>query len=178
MPLGPVRDLGPAIVEWGSDTIAEIFGDVRWTLVGERRKVFEALYGATPVDQVFLGYSECKIVVPATRMLLALLNTILPGGVINSTGDTVNVAAAGAGAKTGFSMYESGLPLFIKPIVDGVAADNGKWLRLERTYPIPNYDVVFNLEDQRVYGIEFDACPDATSKRLWECGRVNVGTSY
>lgn len=178
MPIGPVRDLGPAIVEWGSDALSEIFGDVRWTLVGERRQVFEALYGATPVDQVFLGYSECKIIVPATRMLLALLNTLLPGGTIDASSTVVSAVMAGTGAAVGRSMYENGLPLFVKPIVDGVAAANGKWLRLERTYPVPNYDVVFNLEDQRVYGIEFDACPDATSKKLWEAGDVNEATSY
>lgn len=176
---GPVYDLGPVIVEWGATNIAEIFDEVRWTLTGETADVFEMLYGATPVDGVFLGYSACEIVVPATRIALATLATLLPGGT-NSGGASgaVEVKVAGTGAVVGNSMYDDGLPLFVKPISSGVAVSNGNWLRLEHTYPIPNYDTVFNLRDQRVYGLLFKAYPDATSKQLWSIGIVATGTSY
>jgi hypothetical protein len=179
MGLGPARDIGPAIVVWGATTIAEIFDEVRWTLTGENAEVFEALYGATPVDTVFLGYSACEITVPATRIALATLATLLPGGT-NSGGATgaVQMKVAGTGAEVGRSMYDNGLPLFIKPIVDGVAAANGKWLRLEHTYPTPNFDVTFNLRDQRAYGLTFKAHPDATTKQLWSIGKVATGASY
>ena len=179
MGFGPTRDLGPAIAVWGSTEIQEIFDEIRWTLTGEDAKVMEMLYGATPVDDIFLGYSACEITIPATRITLATLATLLPGGT-NSGGSTgaVQVKAAGAGAEVGRSMYEEGLPLFIKPIVDGVAAANGKWLRLEHTYPVPNFDVVFNLRDQRVYGLTFKACPDATSKQLFSMGNVAETASY
>ena len=177
MGLGPLRDLGPAIVDWGDTTIQEIFDEVRWTLTGETAKVFEMLYGATAVDNIFLGYSECSVVIPATRSTLAVLATLLPGGT-NPNNEYVGVKAAGTGAPVGVSMYDNGLPLFVKPIVAGVAASNGKWLRLEHTYPVPNFDVVFNLRDQRVYGLVFESCPDATSKLLWSAGEVATGTSY
>ena len=179
MGLGPTHDLGPAIVDWGATNIEEMFDEVRWTLVGESADVFEMLYGATPVDGVFLGYSQCSIIIPATRIALATLATLLPGGT-NSGGATgfVGVKAAGAGAAVGVSMYDDGLPLFVKAISAGVAVSNGKWLRLEHTYPVPNFDVIFNLRDQRVYGLTFKACPDATSKYLWQMGTVATGTSY
>ncbi len=179
MGFGPLRDLGPAIVEWGVTSIDEIFDEIRWTLTGESAQVFEMLYGATPVDEIFLGYSACSITIPATRIALATLAVLLPGGT-NSGGATGNVGvkAAGTGAAVGLSMYENGLPLLVKPIVSGVAVANGKWLRLEHTYPVPNFDVVFNLRDQRVYGLTFKACPDATSKLLWSAGSVATGTTY
>ncbi len=179
MGLGPTRDLGPAIVVWGATSIDEIFDEIRWTLTGESAQVFEMLYGATPVDEIFLGYSACSITIPATRMTLATLATLLPGGTHSGapTG-RVGVAVAGSGAAVGISMYDNGLPLFIKPIVAGVASANGKWMRLEHTYPVPNFDVVFNLRDQRVYGLTFKACPDATSKLLWSVGNVPETASY
>lgn len=181
MGFGPTRDKGPAIAQWGSTVIEEIFDEIRWTLTGENGEVFEMKYGATPVDTVFFGYSACEVTIPATRTALSTLATLLPGGT-NSGGQyttgAVEVKVAGTGAEVGRSMYENGLPLFIKAIVDGVAVANGRWLRLERTYPTPNFDVVFNLPDQRVYGLTFKAHPDATSKQLFSLGFVATGTSY
>ena len=175
--MGPTRDLGPAVVVWGAATINEIFDEVRLTLTGaDPGEVFEALYGATPVDSIVLGYSACSVTVPATRIALATLAQILPGGT-NSGG-----ASGFVGIKplysVGLSMYDNGVPLLVKPVVAGVACANGHWMRLERTYPIPNFDVVFNLRDQRVYGITFKAHPTATSELLWSAGKVATGTSY
>ena len=173
MGMGPTKDLGPATATWGSHAIAEIWDEVRWTLTGENAEVFELVFGATPVDTVFLGYSACSVTVPATRITLALLQPLLPGGSISGSGLVVNADIA-----VGISMYDTGLPLIIKPIVAGVAAVNGTWLRLEHTYPTPNFDVVFNLRDQRVYGLTFKAHPDATNKQLWSAGKVNEAASY
>ena len=171
---GPTRDLGPAIVDWGSNNIAELFGDVRLTLTGaDPAQVFEALHGATPVDSIVMGYSACEITIPATRITQARLAEILPGGTVSTSGVCIDVTTI-----VGVSMYDNGLPLFVKPIVAGVAAPNGTWMRLERTYPVPNFDVVFNLTDQRVYGITFKAHPDASSEFLWSAGTVLATTSY
>jgi len=180
MALGPTRDLGPAIAEWGSTEIAEIFGDVQWVFTGVNAEVFEALYGATPVDTIVTGYSACEVTIPATRITLAALATILPGG-SNSGGayttGEVKFKVAGSGSVMGRSMYDNALPLFIKPIVDGIAVANGRWLRLEKTYPTPNFDVKFNLTDQRVYGLTFKAHPDASTHSLWSMGKVAAGTT-
>ncbi len=179
MGLGPVHDLGPAIVAWGGTVVSEIFEEVRWKLEGVSEDVFEAVYGATPVDGVFLGYSVCEVTVPQTRVLLATLATLLPGGT-NSGGASgaVETKVSGSGSEVGRSMYDNGRPLFVKPISDGVAIGNGKWLRLEHTYPVPNYDVVFDLKTQRVFGLTFKAYPDTTTKQLWSMGTVATGTSY
>ena len=175
--MGPTRDLGPAIVDWGGTTISEIFEEVRLTLTGaDPGEVKEALYGATPVDHIMLGYSACTITVPATRIALATLATLLPGG--TNSGGTTGFVGIKPLYSVGVSMYDNGLPLLVKPIVAGVAAANGKWMRLERTYPVPNFDVVFNLGDQRVYGLTFHAHPDATTNLLWSAGKVNAGTTY
>ena len=174
--LGPTRDLGPAMVVWGTHTIAEIFEEVRLTLTGaDPGVVNEALYGATPVDHVTLGYTECSVTVPATRTVLSLLATLLPGGSLSSPNSGVVLKP---GSEVGRSMYDNGLPLFIKPIVDGAAAANNHWMRLERTYPIANFDVIFDLRTQRVYGLTFYAHPDSAAKVLWSAGHVNEAVAY
>jgi len=168
---GPTKDLGPAIVVWGTNTIAEIFEEVRLTLTGaEPGEVFEALYGATPVDRITLGYSACNVTVPGTRHTLSLLATILPGGSLSTDNSGVVLKP---GSEVGRSMYDNGLPLFVKPIVDGAACANGHWMRLEKAYPVVNYDVVFDLKTQRVYGLTFHAHPLATTKLIWSAGHVN-----
>ena len=176
--MGPTRDLGPAIVDWGADTISEIFEEVRLTLTAaEDGEVFEAITGGTPIDTIISGFSECSVTVPATRLALALFSTLLGAGGTNSGGAT-GLVGLNPSLMTGISMYDSGLPLFVKPIVAGIAAVNGTWMRLEHTYPRPNFDTVFNLRDQRVYGLTFKSHPDATSKLMWSAGKVSTGTSY
>lgn len=182
--MGPARDLGPAIVAWGATTIEEIFDEVRLTLTGaDPGEVFEALYGATPVDSVMLGYSACSITIPATRIALATLATLMPGA--THSGAPTGWMGVKPKGVVGISMYDNGLPLFVKPIVAGAAAANGKWLRLERTYPNPNFDIAFNLRDQRVYGFTFKAHPSASvpgckggDGLLWSAGKVATATAY
>lgn len=175
--MGPTRDLGPAIVAWGSTVIQEIFDEVRLTLTGaDPGEVMEALFGSTPVDKIMTGYSACTVTIPATRIALATLATLLPGG--TNTGGTGGYVGIKPKNVVGVSMYDNGLPLFIKPIVAGVAAANGKWMRLEHTYPVPNFDVVFNTRDQRAYGLTFHALPDATTGLLWSAGTVLTADTY
>ncbi len=121
--MGPTRDIGPAIITWGATTISEIFEEVRLTLTGaDPAEVFEALHGATPVDSILTGYSACQITIPATRIALATLADLLPGGTCSgATGVVVKPLYS-----VGLSMYDNGLPLIIKPIIAGLAATNGK----------------------------------------------------
>ncbi|KKK92958.1 hypothetical protein LCGC14_2697650, partial [marine sediment metagenome] len=129
-------------------------------------------------DSIVSGYSECSVTVPATRTTFAVLATVLPGGSASGSGAGNTGVFISPGKIVGLSMYDNGLPLFVKPIIAGVAAVNGTWMRLERTYPRVNFDVVFNLRDQRVYGFTFKAHPDAASNKLWSAGKVAIATSY
>jgi len=179
--MGPTRDLGPAIVAWGATTVSEIFEEVRLTLnSAEAGKVYEAISGGTPVDTIISGISECSITVPATRITTATFATLLADAGTNPPTVDEDVAVAiNVAAMTGVSMYDNGLPLFVKPIVAGIAAVNGTWMRLERTYPQANFDVVFNLRDQRVYGLTFTAHPDKNKGNvLWSAGYVWGDTVY
>jgi len=167
---GPTLDLGSAKVSWIVTTAQEleVYDEVRWTLTGETADVFENIYGATPVDTILLGYSACEMTVPATRITLAKLQKLLPGGSISGSG----LVRVNADKAVGISMYDNGHPLIIQPIVNGVASTT-KALRLEKTYPVANFDVVFNLRDQRTYGLTFKAHPNS-DEVLWQVGAVST----
>ena len=175
--MGPTRDLGPAICTWGATNISEIFEEVRLTLnSAEAGKVYEAISGGTPVDTIISGYSECMVTIPATRIALATLDTLLPGG--TNSGGASGFVGINPSIVTGISAYDSGLPLLVKPIIAGIAGSNGTWMRLEHTYPQPNFEVIFDLKTQRVYGLSFSAHPDATNKLMWSAGMVQEDASY
>jgi len=164
---GPLEDLGPAKVTWGT-TVLDTYEEVKFTLTGESADVFENVYGATPVDSIFLGYSECTALVPATRLTLGNLQKLLPGGSISGSG----LVRTNSDIAVGISHYDKGHPLIIQPIIDGVASTT-KGLRLERVYPVPNFEISFNLTAQRVYAITFKAHPDSTGI-LWSAGAIST----
>lgn len=171
MPLGPARDLGPCIIEWGATDLGAYWEDVRFKFETGSADVFEAAMGNMPVDAVFTGASVVEVTVPFTRITLANLALIIPGGSVSGSSGVVVYDNVGT------SMYDLAKPLFIKPVVNGVAVVNGNWLKIEKTYPIPNYDLAYNLKDQRVYPTTFKCFPVATTRKIWSVGKVNTSTT-
>lgn len=171
MPLGPSRDLGPCIVEWGTTDLGAYWEELRVRFEVGAADVFEALFGTMPVDSVITGVSAMEVTAPFTRITLANLASIIPGG--SESGSSGVVVYDNVGA----SLYDLAKPLFIKPVVNGVAAANGNWLKIEKTYPIPNYDLAYNLKDQRVYPTTFKCFPHATTRKVWSIGKVNTTTT-
>jgi len=170
MGMGPARDLGPCILVWGATTLGSFWEEVRFKFDTQFAEVFESAFGTTPVDGVFTGMGPCELTAPFTRITLAQLTSLIAGG-SNSGGASGNVTVK-ANAM-GNNMYDSTLPLFVKPIVAGAVASNGSWLRIDHAYPVVSFDLVYNNKDQRVYNVTFKAFPDATTRKLWSVGKVN-----
>lgn len=171
--MGPIRDLGPCLVAWGATDLGAIFGDVKFAYSDQAVDIFEAAFGQTPVDSVFVGAGLVEVVVPFTRSTLANLLLLIPGSSSSGAGSGLKVNANSVGK----TMYDLSKPLFVKPVVNGVAVANGSWLRLEHAYPMPEFDITFNNADQRVYNVRFKGFPDATSRKSWSIGKVNAGTT-
>lgn len=175
MAIGPARDLGPCELAWGPDTLGPFWEEVKFKFEETFVEVFEAAFGVTAVDAVFTGSGPCELTVPFTRITLAQLIALTQGGsqsgVAPSGNMTVDARAVGT------AMYDGSKPLFVKPIVAGVAAANGAWLRLEHAYPVPTYEITYNNKDQRVYLVTFKCFPDATTRKQWSVGKVNGASS-
>lgn len=175
MALGPARDLGPCILAWGADTLGSFWEEVRFKFEEAFAEVFEAAFGTSAVDAVFVGSGPCELTVPFTRITLAQLLALTLGGSQSGTAPSGNITVYDK--NLGTAMYDLSKPLFVKPIVAGVAAANGSWLRLEHAYPVPLYDIVYNNKDQRVYNVLFKCFPDATTRKRWSVGKVNSAST-
>jgi hypothetical protein len=172
MSMGPARDLGPCILAWGADTLGPYWEEVRFKFDVRYAEVFESTFGAHAVDAVFTGVGECELTVPFTRVTLAQLTALIAGA---STSGSSGVVVKDN--MIGTTMYDLSKPLFVKPIVAGVAVANGSWLRIDHAYPIPSFDIAYNNKDQRVYNVMFKAFPDATTRKTWGVGKVPTGTT-
>jgi len=157
---GPVKDLGPCIIEFGSD-LGPTFGDVLFRYALESRPVHEDQEGVTEVDGVFVG-AVCEVEVPLTRTTLANLASVIPGASEGTSGITVENIV-------GESRLANAQELILKPIVDGVAGPETTWLTIFKASPSVDLEVTYNNEGQRVYKVIFKGYPDATGK-LWKIG--------
>jgi hypothetical protein len=181
--MGPARDLGPCILQWGEDTLGPFWEEVRFKFEETFAEVFESAFGTTPVDAVFTGSGACELTVPFTRITLAQLIALTQGASGSGGGSPQTSGNMTVDARAqGTAMYDSSKPLFVKPIVAGVAesfvaGSNGTWLRLEHAYPVPSYELVYNNKDQRVYNVVFKCFPDATTRKQWSIGKVNAATT-
>ena len=170
MAMGPLRDLGPCQV-WYGDTpanIGNVFGTVTMRFTQEDADVFEAAYGRTPVDSVCMGSGPTEVTVPFTRLGLADLAAILPGGSNTSASGNVNLTA---NAKVGTSQYDNAAELILKPIVDGSVSAELYWLHIPKAYPRADYEITYDTETgQRIFNTVFKGFPDASTGITWRIG--------
>ena len=168
MPLSPLGDLGPVIVSWGGTDLSTHFGTCNFRHSETNADVREALHGQASVDAIHTGNGPCEFDIPCTRMTYAQLAAVLPGG-SQSGGESGNVLDFNN--KIGRSMYENAAELIVKRIVDGIAdTDRSKWLHIPKSYPVPMFDVPFDLDTQRAFLVTFKGFPDATTKLSWHIG--------
>lgn len=162
---GPVKDLGPCIIEFNEVDLGPTFGDVLFRYAPESRPVVEDQKGVTEVDGVFVG-AVCEVEVPLTRSTLANLASVIPGASVSGSGMNVENIV-------GESRYANAQQLVLKPVVDGVAGPNTTWLTIFKASPSVDLEITYNNEGQRVYKVIFKAYPDDTSGnvgKIWKIG--------
>lgn len=167
--MGPFGDLGPCIISWGGTDITEADSAIfRCTFTSEF--VYDAAHGSMPVDGVFTGMEPVEVEVPFTRTSYANLTTVLPGSTFSGSGYSGAVEVRSN--RVGTTMYGDADELIVKRIVNGIAdTDETKWLHVFKTYPIPNFEVQYDLNNQRVFTVTFKAFPDQdTNDQVWRIG--------
>ncbi len=165
--LGPLRDIGPCQVWYGAAPakIGEYYDSVGIRVSQEDADVFESAFGTTPVDAVVVGCGPLEITVPFTRMDLADLAIVLPGGRYYGTYmDFI------ANEELGRSEYDNAAELILKPIVDGAVSATTYWYHVPKAYPKADYTIDYNARDQRVFNTVFKGFPDATSGLSFHIG--------
>ena len=160
---GPLKDLGPCAVIYNSQDLGPTFGGVVFKHSVESRMIKEDQQGTYEVDGIVVGGS-CEVTVPLTRTTLAKLGTVIPGADVS---DDELIARSASGQ----SMLDNAHELILKPIEDGVAtSDQTKWLTLPKAYPVPDLELPFDNEGQRVYRVVFKALLDTDNNVLFKMG--------
>ncbi len=171
MPLGPTRDLGHCEIWWNSSKVGEYHDSVGVRFSGTEAEVFEASFGSTPVDCVITGQMPMEVDVPFTRLTLAALASIIPGG-SNSGGESGNVAVYDNMVGSAVVADSLAKELIIKPIHANAVSSEDYWLTVPLSYPKPSFDFAYNNDGQRVYMTTFKSYPNSTSKLTWHIGAI------
>jgi hypothetical protein len=157
MPISPFGDLGPCEIEWGGTTITAIHEDgASFRLTMSSVDIKEGAYGTSPVDSVGTGYDQCEVEVPFTRVTYGNLQKLIPGSSMSSSYDITGHAKSIVGTP----LYDLSKELIVKRIVNGIAdTDTKRWLHLFMTYPIPRFDIPYNISGQRGFMVLFKVFP-------------------
>jgi len=173
--LGPVRDIGTCEVYYNGAKIGQYFGPLMFRYSQEDADVFESRYGNTPVDSVVVGSGPCEITVPFTRLSLADLATVLPGGSRSAHGSTSGNVEVVARDQIGRSEYDNAAELILKPYVDGVVNatnDDDWWLHIRKAYPRADYEITYDTSSQRIFNTIFKGFPDQITGVTWHIGHL------
>ncbi len=172
MPMGPLRDLGPCEVWYNGSKIGDYYDSVGFRYTQEDAPVLQSAFGNTPVDCIVVGSGPVEVTVPFTRLSLADLAVVLPGGSRSSGGATSGNVEMKAKDEIGASEYDNAAELILKPIISGITTDNRWWLHIPKAYPRADYDFSYDTSNQRVFNTVFKGFPNATNGLMWHIGSL------
>jgi len=169
MAIGPLGDIGPCQIYWGA-AITSVLEGATFRFNMTYSDVKEAEHGDAPVDAVFRGYDACEFECPMTRITYAHLASLIPGA-SQSGGESGNIQVFSN--RVGATMYDSAAELIVKRLVNGVVDTEQKyWLHIPKAYPVPQFDIPYNLDGQRAFMVLFKGFPDATTGLTWHVGDI------
>lgn len=156
------KDIGPAELTFNSLVLGKTVtnpdggthGGARVLVTTETRPAMRDALGAQPYDEFVVGRGV-RVQANLTGMSIEQLASVIPGATL-STGPAKKQLKLGN--PVGTSMRAGAYELIIKPIVAGaVSTDAEDWINIPLAYPVPDFEIAFSMEDQKVYNVEFRA---------------------
>lgn len=144
---GPLGDLGPVVILVDGVEIGKTLDNVNHVHEVVEAPVKEDQAGDDSVDDIVIG-QPTMLNIPFTRAQVNLLATLMPGGAgSGTTGDSMTVRDV-----TGQSGYDNAHNVKLIRIVEGdQSADADDVIHFFKVRFRPNFDVPYNVSDQRVY---------------------------
>lgn len=161
-------DIGPCQVEYNGVVLGKTVanpdggthGGTRVQVTIERRSAMRDALGAQPYDTFVVGRT-LRVQTSLTGLSLEQLAALIPGASL-STGPAKKQLKLGN--PVGMSMRANAEELILKPIAEGaVSTKEEDWINIPLAFPVPDFDVAFNLEDQKVYNVEFETFDDLST---------------
>ena len=144
---GPLGDLGPVQILVDGVDVGKTLDNVRHTHEATQAPVKEDQSGDDSVDDILIG-QPTNLSIPLTRIQVSTIASLLPGAAgSGTTGNSMTVRSA-----TGQSAYANAVNVKFIRIVDGIpSTDADDVVHFFKVYFRPNFDIPYNVSDQRVY---------------------------
>lgn len=173
------EEYGLGVAIWNEGAVDEIrLGITEYTKGGMAFRYSETFWGptydiggSTPVDQVKTGESA-EVDVFVAEGVLEKFAAIFPAATLVKQGDRAKVEWGG---KIGEGFLKYAKPLTIRPIAlvateEGAEDDKSQDVTLLHAIPRAEFDLAYQLEQERVYKITFVGVRDKVTGKLWVQG--------
>ena len=161
-----IKNLGVCNVSFDGTSLGQTFGAVIF-----REEITSAPVECNEkgkIDDVLTG-SNVTVEVPLTNLSLLELSKVLPHATYDAVNDNLIMKNP-----VGVSLADIAKVMILKPIVDNaVSTDADEWLTLYSAAPLPNLEVTFDKETQRVFTVTFQSYPNEAGEK-WRIGSLAV----
>lgn len=175
------NDLGPCEVTYNGTVIGYteqnteggMHGGARWRLNVGSKPTFRDKKGDNPHDEIVTGVTM-EIEANFAGLNHTQVAAIIPGAnLVDLGGGKTRVAIKTA--VVGTSMRDNAKALILKPLVNGSpSTDETDWVRATLAYPVPQFEVPFDMENQRVFPVLFKIFDDLTTGVLGTIGDLST----
>jgi len=145
---------GPAAVYFNDTHLGATIGGVEWTPETSTRPRQTSRYGETSVDIIHTGEKH-TVKVTLGESSIAVLAVVLPEGL--TSGSTRYF-----GRIPGGKMSDHAAKLMLRPVAEDASSDSSKDFVLHKAVVTSCDAVGWTTENERVYGVTFEAMVDDT----------------
>ena len=174
MPKLPFGDVGPCEVIWdygesGAMLLGVTLGGVNLKMETETVDINEDQAGFAAVDAVFTG-SVISLDCIFSRSTLEQIEAMLQGTI--EDGQVLPILN-----RVGCDMYDDAKAIVLKPLCGNVVStDPAEWIHLYHCYPIPGFDLMFDVDTQRTLPITFKVFVSKESGYVGEFGTIGMAS--
>jgi hypothetical protein len=150
-----LKDIGPADIIFDGSSIGAV-QNVVVTINQEDAHGTTGGTGIAPVSATLKGRTA-TVACEVTQATLAQLNDLIPG---SDLGDGAVTDDLRISVDAGLDLTSYAKTLIVKPKVGGTTSTTAaEWIIAPKAYPRPAIELPYNVEDQRVFNVEFVCMP-------------------
>lgn len=143
-----IADIGPCNVYWGGTLVGASMDDTIVRISSNYADSHRSNKGTLAVDSVISGHTV-EVETPMGGLTLTQMSVLFPNSVLNG-----NTSKLEFKTSVGYSMKDNAAALVLKPILSGTeTTDQRNWITFNEAHPVPNWEVPFGSESERIYNI-------------------------
>lgn len=164
--------LGPCKVTYGDVDLGLTKGGVEVSITTNKHEVMVDQFGSTAVNDYITGRTG-TVKVPMAETDLAKLLVVIPGAKLVTDATTPSKKKLEIPTAVGTSLLESALALVLHPTAMATT-DKSDDVTVPLASPAGNIQFSFQVENERVYAIEFQMYPNEETGLLCILGDASV----